>query len=131
MEDATDLVLNIKSLVVKNHGDGVKTLRIDRHERGVVTAADVIGDDQIEILNPDHIIATLTDDVPFVLEMTLENGRGYQGAEVIRENEQEVGVIPVDALFSRPLRYAQLLLGSVRRMDPWRKWKTRHLWIPS
>ena len=100
VEDATDLVLNIKSLVVKNHGDGVKTLRIDRHERGVVTAADVIPDDQIEILNTDHINATLTDDVPFVLELTLENGRGYQGAEVIRENEQEVGVIPVDALFS-------------------------------
>ena len=69
VEDVTDIILNIKSLVVKNPSDQPKTIRIDRHEKGVVTAADIITDESVEIINPEHIIATLTDDVPFVVEM--------------------------------------------------------------
>jgi DNA-directed RNA polymerase subunit alpha len=100
VEDVTDIVLNIKSLVVKNHSERSRTIRIDRHDRGVVTGADVITDDQVEILNKDHILATLTDDVPFVVEMTVDNGRGYVEANPGEDGEQEIGVIPVDALFS-------------------------------
>ena len=78
VEDVTDIILNIKSLVVKNTSEQSKTIRIDRHEKGVVTAAHIIADESVQIINPEHILATMTDDVPFVIEMTVENGRGYR-----------------------------------------------------
>ena len=104
VEDVTDIILNIKSLVVKNQSEDVKTIRIDRHDRGVVKAADVIADETIQIVNPEHIIATLTDDVPFVVEMTVENGRGYRTADENAGKEREVGIIPVDSSFSPVVR---------------------------
>ncbi|HEY7329560.1 MAG TPA: DNA-directed RNA polymerase subunit alpha [Gemmataceae bacterium] len=104
VEDVTDIILNIKSLVVKNASDSPRTLRIERQERGVVKAAEIITDQDVEIINPDHIIATLTDDVPFVVEMRVENGRGYRMAEENVEQEREIGVIPVDSSFSPVVR---------------------------
>ncbi len=104
VEDVTDIVLNIKSLVVKNAAETTKTIRIERHERGVVKAAEIIAEQGIEIINPDHIIATLTDDVPFVVEMRVENGRGYRMAEENVEEEREIGMIPVDSSFSPVVR---------------------------
>jgi DNA-directed RNA polymerase subunit alpha len=104
VEDVTDIILNIKSLVVKNASDLPQTLRIDRHERGVVTASNIIAPEPIQIINPEHIIATLTDDVPFVVEMRVENGRGYRMAEENVEEEREIGVIPVDSSFSPVVR---------------------------
>jgi DNA-directed RNA polymerase subunit alpha len=104
VEDVIDIILNIKSLVVKNSSDLPRTIRIDRHERGVVTAASLITDEAIQIINPEHIIATLTDDVPFVVEMTVENGRGYRTAEENAGKEREIGVVPVDSSFSPVVR---------------------------
>ena len=104
VEDVTDIILNIKSLVVKNASESVKTIRIDRHERGVVKAADIIADEAVTIVNPEHIIATLTDDVPFVVEMAVENGRGYRTADENAGKEREIGVIPVDSSFSPVVR---------------------------
>ncbi|MCS6851213.1 MAG: DNA-directed RNA polymerase subunit alpha [Gemmataceae bacterium] len=104
VEDVTDIILNIKSLVVKNSSDQPRVIRIDRHERGVVTAANIIHDEAIQIINPEHIIATLTDDVPFVMEMTVENGRGYRTADENVGKEREIGVIPVDSSFSPVVR---------------------------
>ncbi len=101
VEDVTDIVLNLKGVVVKNHSDQTKVLRIDRHERGVVTAQDIITDESVEIINPEHIIATLTDDVPLVVELTVENGRGYEPvSERVEPEQQEIGIIPMDAIFS-------------------------------
>lgn len=100
VEDVTDICLNLKSLVVKNHSTTTKTLRIDRRQRGVVTGADVISDDQVDVVNKDLIIATLTDDVPFNIELTVENGRGYIPAAEHYEKMPELGVIPLDAAFS-------------------------------
>jgi len=100
VEDVTDIILNIKSLVVKNTSDQPKVLRIDRHSKGVVKAADIITELGVEIINPDHVIATLTADVPFVVEMRVENGRGYRMAEENVEQEREIGMIPVDSSFS-------------------------------
>src|SRR5690606_32937489 len=76
-EDVTDLVLNVKSLVVKNHSDSTRVLRVERTTAGQVRASDIEGDDSVEVINRDHLLATLTDDVPFVMEMVVENGRGY------------------------------------------------------
>ncbi len=104
VEDVTDIILNIKSLVVKNTLESTRTIRIDRHERGVVKGADIITDEAVQIINPEHIIATLTDDVPFVVEMTIENGRGYRTADENVEKEREIGVIPVDSSFSPVVR---------------------------
>src|SRR5246500_3108703 len=104
VEDVTDIVLNVKSLVVKNQSESARTIRIDRHERGVVTAANLIADESVQIINPEHIIATLTDDVPFVMEMTVENGRGYRTADENVDKEREIGVIPVDSSFSPVVR---------------------------
>src|SRR5215472_17580022 len=104
VEDVTDIVLNVKSLVVKNTSDQPRTIRIDRHERGVVTAANVITDEHVQIINPEHILATLTDDVPFVMEMTVENGRGYRTSDDNAGKEREIGVIPVDSSFSPVVR---------------------------
>jgi DNA-directed RNA polymerase subunit alpha len=104
VEDVTDIVLNVKSLVVKNTSDQPRTIRIDRHEKGVVKAKDIIADEAVHIINPDHSIATLTDDVPFVMEMTVENGRGYRTADENVDKEREIGVIPVDSSFSPVVR---------------------------
>lgn len=100
VEDVTDICLNLKSLVIKNHSGHAKTVRIERHQRGVVTGADVITDDQVEVINKDLIIATMTDDVPLSMELTVENGRGYVSAKEAYEEMQEPGVIPLDAAFS-------------------------------
>src|SRR3989442_14277340 len=67
VEDVTDIVLNLKGVVVKNHSEHPRTLRIDRHERGVVTAQDILADEAVELINPEHIIGTMTDDVPFMV----------------------------------------------------------------
>src|SRR6266853_3566813 len=104
VEDVTDIILNVKSLVVKNSSEQPRTIRIDRHERGVVTAANIITDEAIQIINPEHIIATMTDDVPFIVEMTVENGRGYRTADENAGKEREVGIIPVDSSFSPVVR---------------------------
>src|SRR5437762_10131971 len=104
VEDVTDIILNIKSLVVKNSSEQPRTIRIDRHERGVVTASGIITDEAVQIVNPEHIIATLTDDVPFVVEMTVENGRGYRTADENAGKEREISVIPVDSSFSPVVR---------------------------
>lgn len=104
VEDVTDICLNLKSVVLKHHGSGAKTVRIDRHERGVVTAADIICDDQIEVVNRDLVIATMTDDVPFNVELTVETGRGYVPAIERYNLGVEPGVIPLDAGFSPVVR---------------------------
>ena len=104
VEDVTDICLNLKSLVLKNHSASTKTVRIEKNTRGVVTGADVICDDQVEVVNRDLVIATMTDDVPFNVEMTVENGRGYVSAAEHSQNDPEIGVIPLDAAFSPIVR---------------------------
>ena len=104
VEDVTDIMLNVKSLVVKNASEQTRVVRIEKNDRGVVTGADVLTDEQIEVINRDHVIATLTDDVPFVMEMVVENGRGYVPAAEHSPNIQEIGIIPIDAAFSPAVR---------------------------
>ncbi len=86
-----------------------KTLRIEKVNSRVVTGADVICDDQVEVYNRDLVIATMTDDVPFNVEMTVENGRGYVPASEQYQHEPEVGVIPLDAAFSPVTRVRHLI----------------------
>jgi len=104
VEDMTDVVLNVKSLVVKNHSETTKVIRIEKNTKGVITGNDVITDDNVEVINKHHVLATLTADVPFTVEMVVENGRGYVPATEHSPNVQEIGIIPVDAVFSPVVR---------------------------
>lgn len=102
MEDVTDIILNIKNLVVSLEGDEPKTIRLAAQGPGDVTADLIEADAGVEIHNKDLIICTLTDEVPFEMELTVAKGRGYVPAseQYKSQEEQEVGVIPVDAIFS-------------------------------
>ncbi|MFH1264623.1 MAG: DNA-directed RNA polymerase subunit alpha [Planctomycetota bacterium] len=104
VEDVTDIVLNVKSLVVKNSSTQTRVLRIEKETRGVVTGANVQTDEAVEVVNKEHVLATLTDDVPFSMELVVENGRGYVPATEHGPQVQEIGVIPVDAAFSPVMR---------------------------
>ncbi len=102
MEDVTDIVLNIKNLVVSLEGDEPKTMRLAAQGPGDVTADLIEADAGIEIHNKDLIICTLTDEVPFEAELTVAKGRGYVPAseQYKAQEDQEVGVIPIDAIYS-------------------------------
>ena len=97
-------MLNVKSLVVKNHSETTRVLRVEKNTAGPITAADIETDEAVEVLNPDHVLATLTDSVPFVMEMVVENGRGYIPATEHSQNIQEIGIIPIDAVYSPIVR---------------------------
>ena len=104
LEDVTDIVLTVKALVVKNHGEQTRVVRIEKNTRGPVTGADVKTDDQVDVINKDHLIATLTEDAPLLIEMVVENGRGYVSAGEHSPQAQEIGIIPLDAAFSPVVR---------------------------
>ena len=103
-EDVTDIVLNVKSLILRLHEQGPKTMRVSVSKVGAVTAADIVADPAIEIVNKDLVLATLTEAVNFEMEMVVENGRGYvPAAERIGATDrfdQEVGRIMLDAVYS-------------------------------
>ncbi|RMH13906.1 MAG: DNA-directed RNA polymerase subunit alpha [Planctomycetota bacterium] len=102
LEDVTDIVLNVKSLVVQMDGDEPKTMRLAAQGPGEVTADLIEADTAITICNPDLVLATLTDEVTLEMEFTVGKGRGYVPASEQYESneEQEIGVIPVDAIYS-------------------------------
>jgi len=99
-EDVTDIILNIKEILVKLHSEGPETMRLKATKAGVVKARDIEANPNVEILNPDHTIANLSEDGDLVIEMTVKRGRGYVPAERNREEGQSIGTIPIDALFS-------------------------------
>jgi len=104
VEDMTDVVLNIKSLVVKNYTDATKVIRIEKKTKGPVTGADVITDETVEVINKELVLANLSTDTSFEVEMVVENGRGYVPAVEHSAGGQEIGIIPIDAVFSPVVR---------------------------
>ena len=102
-EDVTDIILNIKEILVKMHSPGPEILRLKVTKAGEVKAGDIEPNPNVEILNPDHHLATLSADGEMEIEMTVKWGRGYVPAERNREEGQPIGTIPIDALFS-PIR---------------------------
>ena len=100
LQDVTDIVLNVKSLVVKNHSDSTRVITVERNEAGEVRGGDIQTDADVEVINKDHVLATLTDSVPFMMEMVVENGRGYVPATEHSVGEHEIGIIPIDAVYS-------------------------------
>ena len=100
LEDMTDIVLNVKSLVVKNHSESTRVITVEKSEPGPITGADVQTDSDVEVINRNHVLATLTDKVPFMMEMVVENGRGYVPSSEHSMGDHEIGIIPVDAVYS-------------------------------
>ena len=102
LEDVADIILNVKSLVIKSHSDEPRTVRVHSEVKGPITADMIEADPSIEIVNGDMVLATLTDDVKFDLEMVVQTGRGYlpDNEMIDPDVDQELGKIFVDASFS-------------------------------
>lgn len=100
LEDVTDIVLNIKNLILRSHSRTSKKIYIKKDKQGGVTARDIITDGTIEILNPDLHILTLTKNRKFNMEMEVSRGRGFVPSEQNKREDQPIGVIPIDSLFS-------------------------------
>ncbi|MBZ4654415.1 MAG: DNA-directed polymerase, alpha subunit [Peptococcaceae bacterium] len=113
VEDVTDIILNLKSLSLKVHGDELQVIRIDAKGPGEVLASDIIRSSQVEVLNPDLHIATLDNGAHLVMEMTVEKGRGYRSAEKNKKEDHVIGVIPVDSIFS-PVRKVNYSVSDTR-----------------
>lgn len=105
VEDVTAIVLNLKSIVIKNHAkDENKIIRLTKNTPGVVTAGDIEKDADIEILNPDQVIATLVEGGSLNMEMTIGSGRGYVVADdnkkLLQNDKTKIGAIAIDSLYS-------------------------------
>jgi DNA-directed RNA polymerase subunit alpha len=100
VEDVADIVLNLKEVQIKQTGGGPVTLHVERREPGPVRAGDLAVAASVEILNPDHVIATVSDDGKLVMDLIVDEGKGYIPAEANKQEEWPVGTIALDAIFS-------------------------------
>jgi DNA-directed RNA polymerase subunit alpha len=104
MEDVATVVLNLKDVRVRMNAEGPKTIRVKKNGEGIVTAGDLVSDDQtVEIMNGDHKICTLGPDSDFEMEATVDLGKGYVLADKNKTEEMPIGTIPIDSVFS-PIR---------------------------
>ena len=102
VEDVTSIVLNLKNVVVKNNSSEEKTLKLYSDKEGVVTAADISEDPEVEIVNKDQVIATIAKGGKLDMELIVANGRGYVPSQENKKyiENQKIGFIPIDALYS-------------------------------
>ena len=113
VEDVTEIVLNLKEVVVRSHSTKSITVRIDKEGPCDVTARDIQTTDQVEILNPEHKICTVAKGGRFAAELTINVGRGYVPAERNKQPGQAIGTIAIDALFS-PIRKVNYIVTNAR-----------------
>lgn len=99
-EDVTEIILNLKGLVAKLHSETPKTIYIEAAGEGNVTAGDIKADAEVEILNPEMHIATLSTDGELRMEMTIDHGRGYMSADRNKQHQPVIGVIPIDSIYT-------------------------------
>ncbi|PLX78857.1 MAG: DNA-directed RNA polymerase subunit alpha [Desulfuromonas sp.] len=112
-EDVTDVVLNLKGVLLKLNGQDNRNIRIVKKGAGVIKAGDILTDSHVEILNPDHHIATASKDADVEIDMTVALGKGYVPAERNRDEKAPVGTIPIDALFS-PIKKVNFQVTNAR-----------------
>ncbi|NQT45983.1 MAG: DNA-directed RNA polymerase subunit alpha [Candidatus Omnitrophica bacterium] len=113
VEDVSQIILNIKQLIIRYYGKGKKTITLDVEKKGDVTAKDITTDETIEILNPDLQIATLTKKAKLRIEMEVGKGRGYVTSEANKKEGAAIGSIPVDSVFS-PVKKVNLQVDDSR-----------------
>ncbi len=100
MEDVTDIILNVKSIIISMEGEMPKMLTVTKKGPGVVTAGDLVGDAAVTIHNKNQVVATLTNDSEFNIELEVHKGRGFITALENTPEEQIIGTIPIDSVFS-------------------------------
>jgi len=113
VEDVTDIVLNLKKVLIVSHKRDTITLALKVNKAGAVTAADIQPDANIQIVNPDQLICTLDSKQTFEAEIEIKTGRGYYPGEQNKKEEQAIGVIPIDSLFS-PVRLVKYAVEATR-----------------
>jgi len=114
LEDVTEIILNLKEVRLKLADAKPRTIRIRAKGKGVVTAGDIISDDgKCEVLNPEQPIATLNGDAELKMSMTVKVGKGYSLAEANKDEDDPVGTIPIDAVFS-PIKRVNYVVGNAR-----------------
>lgn len=112
-EDVTEVILNLKGVMVKLHGPGPRTVHLKAKGEGEVSAKEIVGESEVEILNPDHHIASLSADASLDMEMVIKTGKGYVPSERNKEENQPIGTIPMDAVFS-PVRKVNYMVTNAR-----------------
>ena len=113
-EDVTEIILNLKSVILKIHGEGPKTVYIDANGEGEVVAGDIKCDSEVEIINTDHHICTLDKDAHINMELTVAKGRGYVSAEQNKKLMQPaIGVIAIDSIYT-PILKANYTIDDIR-----------------
>ena len=113
VEDVTDIILNLKGVRFKLFDDGPKTVRLKADKEGRVTAGDIISDDSVKILNPDHYIGSISKGGSLIMDMTVKWGRGYVPAERNKEDDMPIGTVPIDAIFS-PIKKVNYTVTAAR-----------------
>jgi DNA-directed RNA polymerase subunit alpha len=115
VEDMTDLILNLKEVVVKYSGEEETTIRLEAEGEGEVTAGDFVSSGDVQVVNKDHHVATLAEDGRLVLEATVHKGRGYHTAEENKDlfDDNVIGLIPIDASYS-PIDRANFNIENTR-----------------
>jgi DNA-directed RNA polymerase subunit alpha len=112
-EDITEILLNLKQVRLKMLSDGIKIVRLEAQGEGEVTAGDIQTDATVELLNPEHHIASLAADGQLSIEMTIRTGKGFVPAEANKDENQPIGYIPLDASFS-PIRKVNYVVTQAR-----------------
>lgn len=112
-EDVTEIILNIKNLVLRSHSKVPKTITVKKSTKGEVTGADVETDETIEVINPELHICTLTKDIKLSIELEVSKGRGYVPADQNKKEDHSIGTIPIDSIFS-PVKKVNFFVENTR-----------------
>ena len=112
-EDVSDIILNLKGVLIRMHSEGAEKIEIKADGPCEVKAKDIITSENVEILNPEHHIATLGQEAKLHMEMTVKMGRGYVPSEQNKEESDEIGVIPIDSIFS-PIKKVNYTVNQTR-----------------
>ena len=113
LEDVTEIILNLKVVRLKLNTAEGQTVRIDKKGKGPVTAADIISDGSVEVMNPEQHICTITGKGKFSIELEVKWGKGYRPAEMNKSDDQPIGVIPIDSIFT-PVKKVQYIVTQAR-----------------
>ncbi len=114
LEDVSEIILNLKEVRLRMADSETRTVRIESQGEGLVTAGDIISDDgRVEVLNPDHKIATLSQNANLFMTMTVKYGKGYTLSEANKDEDAPIGTIPIDAVYS-PIKRVNYVVGNAR-----------------
>jgi DNA-directed RNA polymerase subunit alpha len=113
LEDTTEILMNLKEIVIRLESDRPKVVHIEVEGEGEVTGRDIIADPDVMLINPDHKIATLAEGGRLKMEMEIRRGRGYVPVERLRDEDQPIGAIPLDAVFT-PVRKVKYTIEDTR-----------------